>query len=108
MAPAEWPQLNGKVRPYQEATENLRWGSQSEGQPDWASPAGSVVSEQSLASLKAVRTAGSSPPPPAPPLRGASPKVANGSGEVRILETLDADTQAQVLKNRVPDSELLI
>lgn len=86
MAPAEWPSLNGKVKPYQEAGENLRWGSQSEGQPGWASPAGSVMSEQSLASLKAVRTNGSSPPPQAPPIRQAVPKTASGNAEVRQIK----------------------
>lgn len=82
MAPAEWPLLNGKVKPYQEAAENLRWGSQSEGQPGWASPAGSVLSEQSMASLKAMRINGSSPPPQAPSVRGVSPRAANASAEV--------------------------
>ena len=52
------------------------------------------MSEQSLASLKVMRTTGSSPPPAAPPMRGASPKAVNGNTEVRILPVIDVDMQA--------------
>ena len=88
MAPAEWPLLNGKARLHAEYPEAFRWGSQSESHSGWASPANSVVSEQSLASLKAMRANGSSPTPPSPLPRGISPKAASDAAEVMLQSTL--------------------
>lgn len=84
MAPAEWPLLNGKSKLPNDFPEALRWGSQSDGHPGWASPAGSVMSENSLASLKTLRLNGASPPPPPPSVRGSSTHTTNSSIEVKI------------------------
>lgn len=54
-------------------------------QGSWGgSPAGSTMSENGLASIKALRQKGASPQPPSPMLRGVSPPHPLAGHEVRI------------------------
>ena len=100
---AEWPlpgslKGNGRVPPAEYANgsesgasaapQNGRtgWSTASEGRPGWASPVGSTLSEQSLASLRGLRANGMSPAPASPSLRGASLRSVQSAGSYEVCQ----------------------
>lgn len=86
----EWPLLGLKNRSqignWASGVDATRagWSTASEGRPGWASPVGSTLSEQSLASLRGLRLGGASPAPVSPSVQGASLKSVQSGGSYEV------------------------